>query len=491
MAANLLGSGWSAVMGLAFVPVYIKLMGVEAYGIVGVYLSLQAMFAILDLGLSQVLARELARLSGGVGDEKRAVDTVKTFEVIYLCLAVVVFLCIHMLSGYIASDWLKPKSISPQEVEFALSVMAFAIAARWPISLYMGGFGGLQKHVHLNLIVAFFATVQSLGVLVVLCFLSPTISAFLAWQALAAFLQLLVMRHVFWKLLPDVTATFSPTILKDVWRFAAGMTGVALLGTLLSQMDKILLSRILTLEDFGYYVFASTVAAVLFRLIGPIFSTYLPRITQLVASGDQARLGATYHQASQIMALTVIPIAAILAAYSSEVVLLWSGNSSLASGTGTLITLLVVGNFLNGMVNIPYALQLANGWTSLALVQNIVAVVFLGPAIYICVAKWGAVGAAAVWVGLNLIYVLVSVQIMHVRLLSEEKWRWYLESLIAPSIAAVFVVILFRALAPSSGSRVIEFFVLAVAGLSCIFCVALVLPVSRALMFQRILRFGR
>ena len=61
--ANYLGSGWIALMSLAFIPFYIRLMGAEAYGIVGVFISLQAMLAVLDLGLSQTLNREMARLS--------------------------------------------------------------------------------------------------------------------------------------------------------------------------------------------------------------------------------------------------------------------------------------------------------------------------------------------------------------------------------------------------------------------------------------------
>ena len=61
--ANFAGSGWSALMGLIFLPFYIRLMGAESYGIVGIFVSLQAIFSILDLGLSQTLNREMARLS--------------------------------------------------------------------------------------------------------------------------------------------------------------------------------------------------------------------------------------------------------------------------------------------------------------------------------------------------------------------------------------------------------------------------------------------
>src|SRR5258707_798621 len=61
--ANLVGKTWSGLVWLVFLPVYLKFMGVEAYGLVGFYLSLTAVLVILDLGLSTTINRELARLS--------------------------------------------------------------------------------------------------------------------------------------------------------------------------------------------------------------------------------------------------------------------------------------------------------------------------------------------------------------------------------------------------------------------------------------------
>ena len=83
LIANIFGNAWSAVMGLAFIPLYIQFMGVEAYGLIGVFISLQAIFAVLDMGLSQTLAREMARLSVFATGRKQMADTARTLEVIY------------------------------------------------------------------------------------------------------------------------------------------------------------------------------------------------------------------------------------------------------------------------------------------------------------------------------------------------------------------------------------------------------------------------
>lgn len=46
------------ILGMAFVPIYIRLIGAEAYGLVGFFTMLQAWFGLLDLGLSATASRE-------------------------------------------------------------------------------------------------------------------------------------------------------------------------------------------------------------------------------------------------------------------------------------------------------------------------------------------------------------------------------------------------------------------------------------------------
>ena len=40
--ANYLGQGWKALMELAFIPIYIKYLGIEAYGVIGIFALLQS-----------------------------------------------------------------------------------------------------------------------------------------------------------------------------------------------------------------------------------------------------------------------------------------------------------------------------------------------------------------------------------------------------------------------------------------------------------------
>ena len=62
--ANYLGQGWVALMGLAFVPIYIKYLGMEAYGLIGIFAVLQVSLTVLDMGMAPTLNREMAFHSG-------------------------------------------------------------------------------------------------------------------------------------------------------------------------------------------------------------------------------------------------------------------------------------------------------------------------------------------------------------------------------------------------------------------------------------------
>lgn len=97
----------------------------------------------------------------------------------------------------------------------------------------------------------------------------------------------------------------------------------------------------------------------------------------------------------------------------------------------------------------PYALQLASGWTRLTLVANTVAVVLLVPLMIVLTRRYGAVGAASVWVILNAGYVVIAVQVMHQRLLIGHKWRWYRSDVGTPLAVAVLLAGAARVLLPA------------------------------------------
>jgi O-antigen/teichoic acid export membrane protein len=140
------------------------------------------------------------------------------------------------------------------------------------------------------------------------------------------------------------------------------------------------------------------------------------------------------------MATLVIPVAAVVSLFSYELLLLWTGNVETAHNAAPIASVLVIGTALNGLMNLPYGLQLAYGWTQIGLYINSFFILTLVPTIVYATLHYGPVGAAAVWVALNMTYMLVGVPLTHQRLLKGEARRWFRSDICLPLLATLLVV---------------------------------------------------
>jgi O-antigen/teichoic acid export membrane protein len=446
--ANFIGQTITAILGIVFLPLYVRFLGIEAYGLIGFFVSLQAFFVILDMGLSSTLNRELARLTHDPDPFGHRRNLVRTLERLYWPIGGIIALLVLLASHPIAVHWLKPVDYGVGRTAAAIAMMGVATALQWPSALYTGGLRGVGRQVVLNAINVASALLRSLGALAVLEYISPTLEAFLAWQIAVGLMQSLMLRSALWQALPRQPgvpeAAFSMDILRGVRSFTLGMTGIAALSFLLMQSDRLILSALLPLNAFGYYSVAATVAGGLSPLVGPFFNALFPRYTSLVGLGMTRELVDVYHLSNQLLVATVAPTAAVLSLFSFDVLLLWSRDPTLAQNGSMILSILVVGTALNGIMHLPYALQLSHGWTRLSIVQNIIAVAILLPTTWWAAHRYGAVGAACIWVVLNLGYVVFSIPVMHRRLLVGEMRAWYTQDLLPPVLASVIVAGLAR-----------------------------------------------
>ena len=458
VVANYSGQGWSALMGLAFVPVYIRYLGIEAYGLIGIFALLQAWLALLDMGMKPALGREMARFTGGAHNAQSIRDLLRSIEIIGTVIAGGVALGIWAASGWLASHWVTAKDLPVAVVAQAFAVMGVVTALRFIENIYVSSIVGLQRQLLQNIVTSITATVRGLGAVALLAWFSPTIGAFFLWQGLISVITVALFAGVVYRVLPPapLPARFSGSALVNIWRFAAGMMAINLLVLLLTQIDKILLSRLLTLEAFGYYAMAGVVANALYMLTGPITTALYPRFTELATNTDDVALRALYHQGAQLVAVIMGSTAIVLMVFGDRVLRLWTGNPALAHTVAPLMAVLALGTLFNGLMGIPYQMQLAHGWTSLTIKVNIVAVSLLVPAILLVVPAYGAIGAARIWVILNAGYLMFAIPLMHRRLLRAEKWRWYCQDVALPLAAATATAFLCRWLIPHNLSRLGE-----------------------------------
>ena len=427
LAATFVGTGWSGIVQLACIPAYIKLMGIESYGLIGFYLVLQAMLQVLDLGLSPTVNREMARYSVLPTKSDDARDLVRTLEIGYWLIGLLIAAGIVIASPWLSVHWIRPSAIPVRKVMLAVMLMGLLAFFQWPVSFYQGGLMGLRQQVLMNALKVVAVTLSNAGGVLILWRVSPTIQAFLLWQVGIGALLVSALAACFWKSLPESTraARFDLTIARRVWRFAAGMTGIGVITLVMTQTDKLLVSKLFTLKTFGYYTLAWSVANGPLIISSCIFSVGFPRLSALVSAEDTTGISLSYHRSAQLIAVLVLPIAAVLSLFSFETLQLWTGSSETAANTAPVLSMLLIGSAMNALLCLPHMLQFAFGWTRLSFLAGVISIAILIPLMFPMTKHFGLIGAASVWAILNVLNLLIAVPIMHRRLLPRETWKYF------------------------------------------------------------------
>jgi len=435
--AGLANSIWTALVGLAVVPLYLKYLGIEAYGLIGFFVTMQALLQMLDMGLAPTINREVARYSAdgnliGVG------KLLHTLAVVYWSMAVVIALLLVAFAPLIANHWLQSRHLSPQVITHSIMLMGLVVACRWPIGLYQGALIGAQRLAVSSSVSITMVTLGNFGAVAILAFVSPTIEAFFIWQAGVSLVYAVTMRWAAWRVISrNKKIGFSLDQLKHIWRFSAGMSGLAFLGLLLNQLDKVILSKLLTLEAFAHYMLATVVVSGLFVVVSPVFNVIYPRFTALVVAGDTEKLVDLYRMGTRALATILFPTTMLLAIFSEDLVHIWTGNIDIASQVAPIISVLAIGTAIQGVMYFPYALQLAYGMTRLPLMICAIMVIVMIPLVVFFAWTYQALGGAMAWLTINILYLLLGTWLTHRYLLKRIGKKWLSQDVGIPLMLSI------------------------------------------------------
>lgn len=435
-------------MGLAFVPVYIRYLGIEAYGLIGFFVALQAWMNVLDFGMGPTVNRELARRMYDSSQAQSSLNLLRSIELVSFGAAAFAATLLVFVASLLSENWFKNQTLSSDSIYFSIVIMAGVISVRLIEGVYRNALLGLQQHWSYNLQRIVYATLTPVGAVLVLEFCGSKIEYFFAWQLFAIIISVFVMRCLAYLYLRQncSKAYFDWSEIKTVFKFASGMFGITLITLLLTQLDKLVLSRMLSLDAFGYYALAASLSAALVSLVSPVEQAIFPKLSSLFSRHEMAHLASVYHKGAQLVTVVLGSFSIVLFFFSKEILTLWTQNKEIAANTAMILQVLAIGTLLNGLMWVPYKLQLAGGWTSLAFRMNLAMVVILVPLMLYVVPIFGGLGAAYVWCVLNLTYVLITIPIMHRRLLKGQMGVWYLYDVLRPLFTIGVVCVVFHLL---------------------------------------------
>jgi O-antigen/teichoic acid export membrane protein len=486
LTANLVANVWSALVSIIAVPFYVHFLGIEGYGLVGIFALLLAIGSLIDVGLSATVTRELAGSFERPSERHHVRDLVRTSETLFWGAALAAGVLVGASSAFVAGA-VQSEAISSGDATLAVALMAIALALQLPIGLYTGVLLGRHKQVMLAKVTIAMYTLRGVGAVAVLAWVSSSVTAFFLWQALAAAMHTMTIASLSWAELrsPGHKPRVDFKIITSRWRFAAGIAGITVTGVAVTQLDRVLLLQFVSLEEFGYYALATVAASVLSYLVAPFFALALPALTTMVASGDRARVLQGYVTITEVLSVLIVPAGAVLIVFTSVIMNAWLRDPAKVDEISLLVSLLAAGAALHALVVVPYALQVAHGKTRLVLMANVISIVILVPLLVVLIALYGTVGATLGALVYNVGYLCVVVPLMHRNLpFTGFGWPWC-RAVIKPAVPALLIVSAGRLGQPSGVSATLDVMYACCCGLVALAAGAVAAPSTRGWLVQR------
>lgn len=459
-ALNYLGQAYVLLVGILIMPFYLVHLGAEAYGLIGFFAVMQAWLQLLDAGLSPSLVRAVAHQQGVPAHERSLGRLLRSFEIIFLPLAAISCVTIYLASPWIAVHWLNAQALDPQTLINCIGLMGAVIALRLYSTLYKSGIQGLEQHGWLNGVNIFIATLRYFGGLLLVSQLSQDPQDFFEFQVLIGLIEALIFAIRAWRQMPvgRLFTGFDWQLVKPILPFAASMSFTAVLWIVLTQMDKVLLSEMLPLDQYGYFSLVALITTGILMLTNPLVQALLPRLTVLIAEGRPQDMQALYLLAHRFTCTFLFPMAAIVALHAEPLIYAWTGDQAAAQWSRSVLPWYALGSAIMAASAFQFYLQYAYGQMRLHIWYSVISAVITVPVMLLAVQHQGAYGAALAWFFLRAASFAVWPMVVHQRLAPGIHGQWLRDVLRITAMTAIGVIVsepVFRMIADDSRTSVL------------------------------------
>lgn len=443
--ANFIGRLWSILSSFLFIPLYIHYLGFESYSIISFTLVIAGVMAILDAGLSATLSREFARIDNEHDDKIRIF---KTLESVYFIIIGLCIFFIFALSTIIANNWLNLKAFEPERVSFFLKVISFDIGLQLLFRFYIGGLLGLEKQVKANMYQVGWGILRNALVVVVLIVI-PTLEIFFIWQTISTVIFVVLIRLSLNETLTGIYKfefkfKIEQIVLKRVWRFAGGVLLISLVASLNTQMDKIVISKLLPVESLGYYTLAVSLSMGIIVLVNPISVALLPKFTSLYSSGNDIEASILFNKVNLFLSILIFSIMANMSFFSRELIWIWTGNMEIANHAHFYLPIIATSVAMISLTILPYDIAIANGYTKLNNLLGLFSLFVTLPGYWLATKSYGPIGAAYVFCAVQTFNTLIYIYLINKKFIKTKVINnLYLRQLFFPLVISLGIALVF------------------------------------------------
>lgn len=467
--------------GIIAIPLVTLTLGTEALGLVGVYATLQAVLGFFDLGLPVTVNHRLAIMIGRKSAPSHQAAVVRALEILFWGLAALFLIIALAIHEPLAASWLRVTALPHATVESALVLMIFAVAVRFPVTFYSNVLFAYDRHIYPNAITAISAVIRTLTALGALVFFRVGIVGYFTIQLIGSAAEVallgagvLLMQPVRW-VRPRLET------LREIGSMAGWLTLISVSIVALTQIDKIILSKLLNLSDFGFYVAGYTYAAGLAALSYPVGNAVFPQLTRSL-HGDRGAAAWLVRAATELTILILVPMGCVLIAQPAPVLQLLFLIKPAPATLGDILPLMILGGLAQAFVTLPHLFQVAAGRLAAMASINGALLIPFATLVFFGTRSGGIYGAAVVFAAFNITRLLI--YWMMVAFSEPVAGIWRLTVLLAAAtivggltLASVFALLPAYGLSPE---------LVAIASIILLtVLIAVLMPISR----QRLLKF--
>lgn len=438
--SNYIGQAYSMFITLASVPIFIKYLGTEAYGLIGFFVLLQNFTSFLDFGLSITINRLIAQAKVIINGFAPFGYLLKAIEYGFMIVSIAITTTMYLNSDFISSKWIKSTTLAHTGIAYSLELMSLIIALKLYATFYRSGINGFEDQIWNNKVNILINTLKYGGSIVLLIFFSQNITTYFEYQLIIAVFEVIVLRQRFYKNMPNLVVYHRSDkidwleILKIV-PFALSITYTSAAVIIIMQLDKLLLSSTISLKELGYLNVISSVTGLILVMATPIFLAYFPKITALAANNKAVEMRAVYTDMTKIVALITASATAMIACNAEGIIYAITGSRAAQAWSSEVLVYYAIGTGFYVLGSVPYYLLNSLGNLKLYVLGCTISLVFLTPAIFFIVQTYGVLGVSYLWMLYGFIWFILWGMLVHNKVLPKFHTQWLFKD-IAPLVVS-------------------------------------------------------
>ncbi|MEO7178515.1 MAG: flippase [Allosphingosinicella sp.] len=387
---NILGALLPLGIALATVPLYLRIVGPERYGLLSICWLLLGYFGLFDFGISRAVSQKIASLRENDGAARS--ETFWTGLTLTLLLGAIAVPLAFPLAHFALTFIEVPTGQLHGELEKAVPWLAAVVPVSLLGALLNGVLAGRERFGALNLIEGASNLLLSVVPLSLAWVFGPQLWILLAGSLAAKMLSLSVLGTICVGAVPIGRPSFRREMVRQLAGYGGWVSVSSLIGPLLAMWDRFIIGAVLGPKAVSIYVIPFSVAFRLMLAPGALTNALFPRFA-VASREDLERLCLT---ALTAVSVVMTPLVLISILCSGPFFSIWLGQE-IGAPAAQLAYIFLPGIWANGLGMVTLSTLQGQGRPKYVAFAHLAETLPYALLLYLGLTYFGLIGAALAW----------------------------------------------------------------------------------------------